>query len=137
MKVQYQQCTNFPKRSHLKILGERRVIWRKVHTDNLQTGATAQNSIATATWHLEFVHPCSTLSIPTCPGHRYSLILFSQPTFPKPVLMLSCHVLLILSSGHFLIKKNFNVSHIWPSHTTCLACHYQPHFTSLIMLRDV
>ena len=45
-------------RSHLKILGARRVIWSKLHREDPQIlGATVQNVVAKATWHAGSVHP--------------------------------------------------------------------------------
>lgn len=42
-------------RSHLKILGARRVTWCKFHIKDSQT-LDMQNVVAIATWHLGFVH---------------------------------------------------------------------------------
>jgi hypothetical protein len=48
--------------SQLKTAGARRVTGSKLHTEDPQIlGATAQNVVATATWHPGFVHPCTTL----------------------------------------------------------------------------
>jgi hypothetical protein len=58
-----QGCTNFPKlcNSLIKILGARRVTWRKSHTkDQRILGASAQNLFATATWLPGSVHRCIT-----------------------------------------------------------------------------
>lgn len=57
----YQGCTNFPKisGSHFKILCARRVTCSKIQTeDQHKLGATEWHSLAMATWHLGFVHPC-------------------------------------------------------------------------------
>jgi hypothetical protein len=48
--------------SHLKIVGTRRVIWRKLHTEDQQLlGATVQNSVSRVTWCPEFLQPCMIL----------------------------------------------------------------------------
>jgi hypothetical protein len=45
-------------RSCLKVLGARRVMLSKFHTEDLQIlGATLQNSVTMVTWRLGFVHP--------------------------------------------------------------------------------
>jgi hypothetical protein len=51
---------NFQKpSSHLKTLGARRVIWSKLHNEQLHIlGATLQNFVTQATWKPTFVYPC-------------------------------------------------------------------------------
>jgi len=45
--------------SHLKIVGTRRVIWSKLHTEDQQIlGATIQNSVARVTWCPGFLQSC-------------------------------------------------------------------------------
>jgi hypothetical protein len=45
-------------RSHLKILGARRVMWSKFHNENPETlCATAENLCVTASWPPGVVHP--------------------------------------------------------------------------------
>jgi hypothetical protein len=39
-------------RSYFKILGARQKIWSKFHTKDPQTGATAENLVAQATWRI-------------------------------------------------------------------------------------
>jgi hypothetical protein len=47
-------------RSHLKILGAKRVTRGKFHTEDPKIlGATGKNSVAQATWRPGFVYPCS------------------------------------------------------------------------------
>jgi len=48
-------------RSHLKILGARRVIWSKFHTEDPQIlGVIVEKVVARATWYPGFVHHCTT-----------------------------------------------------------------------------
>jgi hypothetical protein len=48
--------------SHLKIVGTRRVIWSKLHTEDQQMfGATVQTSVARVTWCPGFLQPCMIL----------------------------------------------------------------------------
>jgi hypothetical protein len=57
-------------KSHLKILGARKVTWSKYHTEYPKIlDATVQNLAVRAIWRLRFVYPCCTISTEVLKQH--------------------------------------------------------------------